>query len=332
MSDARTMAERRQIARGLINLGHMAITWGLYEQAEQFLADAVEEIHATGYQRLLGIARSTQARLEWYVGAWSGLADKVTAAAESAASLHEARIEASGILALLDLAEGRRGASGRRMRDLLDEPAGAAWRMPWSSPPRPWAARPCDGAVDEALDVTADLVATIARKGLWLWATDVLPVRVEALLAVGADAEVDSLLGQFAVWLDEVDAPTPTAALATCRAVVAEARRSGDAAELFAHAAAAWAALPRPYDELLALERRGRCLIVMGRQDEALRLLSDTERRLRELGAKRDPTGSPRCCASTARRWCAPGGVDHWATVTSCRPGSWRWPGWPRRA
>ncbi|MYU15737.1 LuxR family transcriptional regulator, partial [Streptomyces sp. SID8361] len=82
--------------------------------------------------------------------------------------------------------------------------------------------------------------------------------------------------------------PAPAAALATCRAVVADARRRDDAAGLFADAAAAWAALPRPYDELLALERRGRCLIATGRQDEALRLLSDIERRLRELGTKRD--------------------------------------------
>ncbi|MFF4510478.1 ATP-binding protein [Streptomyces mirabilis] len=287
---ARTVAERRQILRGLINFGHMAISWGLYEQAEQFLAGAVGEIHATGYKRLLGIASSTRSRLDWYVGAWSGLADKVAPVSESAASLHEARIEASGLLALLDLAEGRRSAAKRRLRDLLDETGRRgmvdAMVVPAAALGR---AGLLDGAVDEPLaDVTADLVATIARKGLWLWATDVLPVRVEALLAAGADAEVDALLGQFALWLDDRTAPAPDAALATCRAIVAEARSHHDAAELFADAAAAWAALPRPYDELLALERRGRCLITTGRRDEALRLLSDAERRLRELGAKRD--------------------------------------------
>ncbi|MFF3381326.1 LuxR C-terminal-related transcriptional regulator [Streptomyces sp. NPDC002680] len=290
MRDARTVAERRQIARALINFGHMAIAWGLYEQAERFLADAVEEIQATGYERLLGIVRSTRARLDWYVGSWSGLADEAAAVSESAESLHEARIEASGVLALLDLAEGRRGAAERRLRDLLDE-TGRRGMVDVMVVPAAALGRSglLDAAVDEPLaDVTADLVATIARKGLWLWATDVLPVRVEALVTTGADAEVDALLGQFADWLDDRDAPAPAAALATCRAVVAEARGSGDAAELFADAAAAWAALPRPYDELLALERRGRCLITAGCQDEALRLLSDTERRLRELGAKRD--------------------------------------------
>ncbi|MEU1305783.1 helix-turn-helix transcriptional regulator [Streptomyces shenzhenensis] len=287
--DARTVDERRQIARALINFGHMATSWGLQEQAGRFLADAVEEIHTTGYGRLLGIAHSTQARLHWYTGAWQGLADKAAAVSASPESLHEARIEASGILALLDLAEGRRGAARRRLRDLLDETGRRgmvdAMVVPAAALGR---AGLMDGAVDETLDVTADLVATIARKGLWVWATDVLPVRVEALVASGADADVDELLGQFAAWLDGRAAPAPTAALATCRAVVAEARRRDDAADLFADAAAAWAALPRPYDELLALERRGRCLMATGGRDEVLRLLSDTERRLRELGARRD--------------------------------------------
>ncbi|MET7539596.1 AAA family ATPase [Streptomyces sp. NPDC005507] len=289
MLDARTVAERRQIARALINFGHLAISWGLYGQAEQFLADAVEEIHATGYRRLLEIASSTQARLDWYVGSWQDLADKAAAVSKSADSLHEARIEADGILALLDMAEGRQGAAKRRLRDLLDE-TGRRGMVDAMVVPAAALGRSglLDGTVDEPLDVTADLVATIARKGLWLWATDVLPVRVEALVTAGEDADVDALLGQFGLWLDGRNAPAPAAALATCHAVVAEARHQENAAVLFADAAAAWAALPRPYDELLALERRGRCLLTTGRQDEALRLLTDTERRLRGLGAKRD--------------------------------------------
>ncbi|WP_176742802.1 AAA family ATPase, partial [Streptomyces sp. MnatMP-M27] len=214
--DARTVDERRQIARGLINFGHMAISWGLYQQAERFLADAVEEIHTTGYERLLGIVRSTRARLDWYAGAWPGLADEAVAVAESAESLHEARIEASGILALLDLAEGRRGTARRRLRDLLDE-TGRRGMVDAMVVPAAALGRSglLDGAVDEPLEVTADLVATIARKGLWMWATDVLPVRVEALIASGADAEVDQLIGQFAAWLDGRAAPAPAAALAT---------------------------------------------------------------------------------------------------------------------
>ncbi|MEU6415976.1 helix-turn-helix transcriptional regulator [Streptomyces spiralis] len=287
--DARTVDERRQIARALVNFGHLATSWGLYKQAEQFLAGAIEEIHTTGYERLSGIAHSTQARLDWYAGAWSGLADKAAAVSESPASLQEARIEASGILALLDLAEGRRGAAKQRLRDLFDETSRRgmvdAMVVPAAALGRSGL---LDGAVDEPLDVTADLVATIARKGLWLWATDVLPVRIEALVTAGADTEVDALLGQFTVWLEGRSAPAPAAALLTCRAIVAEARSGGDAADLFADAALAWATLPRPYDELVALERRGRCLIATGRREEALQLLSDTERRLRELGAKRD--------------------------------------------
>lgn len=120
-----------------------------------------------------------------------------------------------------------------------------------------------------------------------------LPVvrRYDDPVAWGQDRadEAAQLLAGFATGIDGRPAPAPAAALITCRARVAES--AGDhagAAELLAEAATAWAALPRPYDELLALEGRGRCLLASGDQERGLAALTDAQSRLGELGARWD--------------------------------------------
>jgi DNA-binding CsgD family transcriptional regulator len=111
---------------------------------------------------------------------------------------------------------------------------------------------------------------------------------VAALARAGRLDEAESLVEQFASWARGRNAPGPSAALSTCRALVAEGRGDRVAAALHADAAAEWAALPRPYDELLSLERRGRCLLGSGDQARGLSVLADCQQRLRRLGASWD--------------------------------------------
>ncbi|WP_393073142.1 response regulator transcription factor [Streptomyces sp. LN704] len=85
------------------------------------------------------------------------------------------------------------------------------------------------------------------------------------------------------------DAAAPQASLILCRAILAEADgRIADAATLFSRAAAAWEALPRPYDALLARESSARCLLVEGRDEAGLSLLAAVAQALSELGAHND--------------------------------------------
>jgi DNA-binding CsgD family transcriptional regulator len=201
------------------------------------------------------------------------------------------RVEARELQALVELARGARVAAERRLRSALDgflsdaplgyqagTTAGALGRLELAT-----------GDAAAALEVTGRVMAGIARKGLWLWSTDVIWVHLDALAAAGEVGRAEDLSDQFEAWLSGRDAPAPAAAGVLCRAIVTEARGDLDrAAGLFAGAAEAWAVLPRPYDELLALERQGRCLLAAGEVDRGLAVLAGARQRLHDLGARWD--------------------------------------------
>jgi DNA-binding CsgD family transcriptional regulator len=114
----------------------------------------------------------------------------------------------------------------------------------------------------------------------------VLPVRVAALAAAGRAHEAAALLPAFARWLRGRVAPGGRAALATCRAMLAE--EPDRAAAAFAEAATAWRASARPYQELQAREHQARSLLAAGRSDVALPLLVEVGQRLATIGASVD--------------------------------------------
>ncbi|MGH3157611.1 MAG: response regulator transcription factor, partial [Streptosporangiaceae bacterium] len=71
--------------------------------------------------------------------------------------------------------------------------------------------------------------------------------------------------------------------------ILAEARGEyARAAVLSGRAAVAWEALPRPYDALLARERRARCLLAAGQPETALPVLYEVMTALSRLGARGD--------------------------------------------
>ncbi|RIQ11027.1 ATP-binding protein [Jiangella rhizosphaerae] len=281
---ADSLFERRQLGRCRMNVGHTAIAWGRDAIARRQLDGAVELLAATGYQRLVNSALITRANLDWHGGSWDGLAEHVTELAGSADTLPEALLEARMILGLLDLAGGRRDDAADQFRVVVAEavrrglvdvqtgPAGALGRLFLA-----------DDAVADALRVTEPAMAMVVRKGIWLWATEVAPVHADALARAGRGDEAVDLVERFAAGLGDRAAPAPQAALLVCRGIVAG---SGErAAELFGAAAAAWAELPRPYQELLALERQALALLPDG---AGLDLLGTVQRRLRDLGARWD--------------------------------------------
>jgi DNA-binding CsgD family transcriptional regulator len=289
--DAPISAERQQITRANSNIGDMAMLWGRYGVARQRLERALTLAERHHYLRYQSVALITRAHLDWFTGAWDGLAERAAALARPEEDiLPLARLEALLVIALLEAATGAHAQAAKHLESVLSgqrrsgvladsmEPAAALSRLALAN-----------GRTGEALEITAEPADIVARKGTWVWATDLAPARVAALAADGRLGEAAKLVAAFARGLRGRDAPGPWAGLATCRAILAEARgEHAAAAGLFARAAVAWQALPRPYQALLAQERQTRCQIASGEPEAALSLLGAVREQLIALGALGD--------------------------------------------
>jgi DNA-binding CsgD family transcriptional regulator len=285
---ATTLFERRQLARLLLNTGHVAVAWGRDAAARERLEAAERLMAETGYRRLLNSVRLTTAYLDWLAGRWHGLAARVRVLADADETLPEARLEARGTLALLELVSGDRNRARAELSAVLEDlvrrgvtdgefaPAAALAHLDLA-----------DGQLESALAVTAAGMDTVVRKRMWRFAGSLVVVRIGALVQAGRLAEAESLVRRLAAEVPaEADAPAAHAALALAHGIVADARADHDqAATRFAEAAHRYAEVPRPYQELLALERHCRAQLGAGHADCALGRLEDVQRRLRELGA-----------------------------------------------
>ena len=254
-----------QLGRGLLNLGDAAMCWGRHTEARQRLTSAIEWAELHGHHRLGDMARVTMVHLDWYTGRWEGLAERSAALA----GLEEEpviRLDAVLVGGLLDavcgsgpVAEGKlrpamEEGDRRGMQDLPIEAAAALARI-----------RLTEKRTEEALELTERPMAIVRDKGIWLWAREIAPVRVEALMAAGRESEASGLVAAFSAGLGDCDAPSVRAALAGCRALLVGGRREyAAAAAAWERAAAAWEALPQPYEALLARHRQGECLLSCG--------------------------------------------------------------------
>ena len=260
--DESTPQAALESARGALNTGNAAMRWGRYTDAASLLATAAEMAERHRYQRLRDIALMTLMHLDWFTGAWTGLAERLVdwTGLEGEPLI---RLDALLVTGLLGAAAGDDESVEGALRLVRDE---STQRGIVDMPMEPTAALArlglARGEVDAALALTEQAVHIVVRKGIWLWGTEIVPVRVEALAAAGRGSEAENLVTAFAQGLRRYDAPASRAALATCHGILAEAGREyGRAADLWGTAAVAWQQLPRPYDALLARERRAGCLL-----------------------------------------------------------------------
>lgn len=272
------------VAIGHSNVGEEARRWGRYDEARTRLAKA--QTLAERHQLLdyLDSIASSRAHLDWFTGAWSGLAERTARLVDDEGVRLKDRCEAALVAGLLLGAAGDHDSAAERLRfagrdDQQRIEAAAAL------------ARLCLRAGDagEALRLTDEVVEIAVGSGIWTRAVDFAPVRVAALAAAGRFGHAVELTSTFERAAGGKEAPAPQVSLLLCRAILAEADgRLADAASLFARAADAWQGLPRPYDALLARERHARCLLADGREEAALPVLSGVRRALSDLGAHND--------------------------------------------
>jgi tetratricopeptide (TPR) repeat protein len=213
-------AERRQVARIHANVGAGALAWGRYAEARDHLGVALPLADSEG---LVGLRYSIQlsyAYLDWFTGAWDGLAERVAALADADRDRPWSTWARSG----WPRCSGPPAGSAARPTPAcaprsVRRSGWARWTRPWSRPRALGRLRLAEGRAAQALEVTAGPVRTVAAKSIWLWGAEVVPVRVDALIATGQVARAGELVSRFARGLAG-RAPAARASLAACRAAL----------------------------------------------------------------------------------------------------------------
>lgn len=273
--------------RVCLNLGYAALLWGRYDTARKLLAVATST-PGEQYPRLRAKALLAQAELDLLAGHWQGLVDRVIGLADTDEGDPLQLATASYLLGRLYLVDGltRRAHEcltsalhqARQLGAAEDElsPAAGLGRLLLS-----------EGRADEAARVTEEPIAPVVAKQVWLFATELVPVRVQALVDTGRLHEAEELVAAYRRGVGRSDAPATAAGLATCQALLARARE-GPAAEAWLRAAEAWERLPRPYEALLAREQAAADLLTAGRVESGVRLSTEVWQGLSGLAARAD--------------------------------------------
>ena len=304
--DGSTAAELQHVTLAQLNFAVLAVWWGRYAEGRRRLRLGTELAERRRYQRFLSFARVIGARLDYVTGNWPGLRRRVAMLSQVADLPPMSQLEVLLLNGLLEAAHGEAGQAEADLRRVMAE----ATRLGAPEYAAEAAARLgrlllAGGRLQDALAVTDEPMRHVLGRENWTWAVDLVQVRAEALAGADLIAEASECAQLFARWTHGCAAPAADAAVASCRAIIAGARREPVAAASFARAAALWQALPRPYDALLARERQAGCLIGAGRPDDGIRLLREVLDGLHELGASDDErrvTGALRRHGVAARR------------------------------
>jgi DNA-binding CsgD family transcriptional regulator len=288
--DGATPPERLDVARIHTNIGTGAVMWGRYADAERHFSVALRLADAEEASRLHDNVHLELANLDWFQGRWEGLADRSAGFVEANADRPALHLAAVRMSARLAAAAGRRREAEEHFALVLDEAMRLGAADDTMEPAAELARlRLAEGDVVGALQLTEQPLQTVRTKGIWLWATDLASVRVEALLTAGRIEAAVALTDEFSEGLRGHTAPAPRAALALCRAHLAAAVDDpAMAAAAYARAAEAWDALPRPYDALRARELQAVALLGAGRAEQGRELLSARYEELFRLGARAD--------------------------------------------
>ncbi|MEV8406929.1 LuxR C-terminal-related transcriptional regulator [Streptomyces niveus] len=300
--DSADRASRQQVARGLCNTANGAVYLGHYRRAAGLLSEGIELAARSGAPFLERVGRGTALFRDWLTGCWEGLADRCTGLVAEDGSASDARV----VLALLALAKG----DWEAVRDWL--PRGVPPSQPalreaevegaYESCEAPVAATAAGAHirlllarqdVESAAEAAASAWAWLGRKGVWVWGAELAPWVVEAHTRAGQRELARRVVAEFAAGLTGRDAPSATAALLWCRAVLAEADGEWEEARSrFQQSGAAYAGLPHPYARALMAEGAGRCALLLGERaegsvvaDEAVAELIRCAGELTDLGA-----------------------------------------------
>ncbi len=265
---AASLEEKVRLLRDFHNLSVVALNLGHYPQAESFRLQALrldDELEHVSWGPWL---TSTRISLDWRAGRWKGLESSARELVAATLARPALSLGPELILGSLLLAQGRVKEAERIFARALEVAQPRQW-VPTQLVAAAKLARIClaRGDAHAAAELTAVGLELVRRKGIWVWARDVAPVAVQALLASGEWEQARDVAGEFAAGLRDRDAPAARAASALCHGAVLEAQGRQDAgARSLSRAERLWRELPCPYEAAQVREKRGRCLL--GRDDK----------------------------------------------------------------
>lgn len=277
--------EIQQAACGCGNVAFALLILGHYQRASELMREGFRLRSKIGDSPAVLIGLNLE--LDWMTGQWAGLEQRANAYCERMENWPTAASEALVIVGLSRLVQGE-------VQDALAILAPLAEDFLGDIPVLTWFVaalgriRLAQGTNQAAFDETRKVLDVIESSGNWAWATDVVPVAVEAMLRENRWKQASELTQRFAEGLTGRDAPAASAALVWCQALLEAAGEDPQrAATTYLRAAHAWDALPRPYEAAQVLEAAGQCLAIAD-PERAQGFLLEAMERFQDLGATWD--------------------------------------------
>ncbi|GAA3092961.1 helix-turn-helix transcriptional regulator [Streptosporangium carneum] len=253
--------EQRQLARVHCNMADACTGVGHYRRARTLLETGLRLAIDAGTPFVVSTARATQARLNWFLGDWHGLAERAADLLDEYHDLFPVASELSLVLGSLAIvrgdweeAEERLSATGVR------SPHDAITPVIFGGFTALARLRLSQGEDTLALAEIDRALAAVRSKGVWTWTGELVPVAVAVLVAHDRIGEAQKLADELEHGIAAKDAPMAGAALEMARGQLAQAR--GDLSSALGHyddARRRYLRLPAPYYEALAAEQAALC-------------------------------------------------------------------------
>lgn len=262
-----SIEEKRAVLTALVSLqgaasrlGRDAVSLAYFQRAMQLS----EELGVVG--EFAEVFETVKLLRLWASGGWVGLEERARLHLDAAGEPGAAAAASKRILAGLALARGDLETAEQRYQT-FSESARAAGIVAGVAGAAAGLARVLliKGDLGAAVAVASQGVEVVANKAIWVWGSEVVPISVQATVATGDLDAARGLTRAFAQGVAGRHAPLASAALATCKALVANAEgRQSFAGKHFGCALRRFREMSRPYEAALAAERYGLFLLSIG--------------------------------------------------------------------
>jgi tetratricopeptide (TPR) repeat protein len=318
------------------DLAYAALLWGRYRQADHHLQITGRLSERWYFEGFTDALESTVVHLDWCLGRWEGLFERALALTTTG---HDRFARQESLLVTTKLARAcglpeRAGTDPELLlSEMLPHEAPELLALAATEAAERHLAR---GDVDEAVRVTETAVAEVLASANWLSASEIVPGRVDVLVAAGRPDEAEELAAELARLAGEPVPQLVEAALAWCHGLLSEQRDPVAAADHFRGTTGLLIALTRPYDVARVRIRRADCLLRVDDRAGAVAELRSARTGLAYVGrARRDVVRTARSChrgSETSSAWSRRAGPTGRSPRSWCSPPR-PWPTtWPRPA